>query len=55
MTLRELSWGKDPIYYVQKSHRKEYGIVATKNVERLGTLAELKSRFVETDPIVEAK
>jgi hypothetical protein len=55
MTLRELSWGKEPIYYVQKSYRKEDGKVATKNVERLGTLAELKSRFGETDPIGEAK
>lgn len=55
MTLRELSWGKEPIYYVQKSYRKEDGKVATKNVERLGTLAELKSRFGGTDPIGEAK
>ena len=51
MTLRALTWGKEPIYYVQKSYRKEDGKNATKNVERLGTLADLKSRFGEDDPI----
>ena len=55
MTLRALTWGKEPIYYVQKSYRKEDGKNATKNVERLGTLADLKSRFGEDDPIGGAK
>ena len=55
MTLRALTWGKEPIYYVQKSYRKEDGKNATKNVERLGTLADLKSRFGEDDPIGDAK
>lgn len=55
MTLRALTWGKEPIYYVQKSYRKEGGKNATKNVERLGTLADLKSRFGEDDPIGGAK
>lgn len=55
MTLRALTRGKEPIYYVQKSYRKEDGKNATKNVERLGTLADLKSRFGEDDPIGGAK
>ena len=55
MTLRALTWGKEPIYYVQKSYRKEDGKNATKNVERLGTLVDLKSRFGEDDPIGGAK
>ena len=55
MTLRALTWGKEPIYYVQKSYRKEDGKNATKNVERLGTLADLKARFGEEDPIGAAK
>ena len=55
MTLRALTWGKEPIFYVQKSYRKEDGKNATKNVERLGTLADLKSRFGEDDPIGGAK
>lgn len=55
MTLRALTWGKDPIYYVQKSYRKENGKPATKNVERLGTLDDLKVRFGDADPIGEAK
>ena len=55
MTLRALTWGKEPIYYVQKSYRKEDGKNATKNVERRGTLADLKSRFGEDDPIGGAK
>ena len=55
MTLRALTWGKEPIYYVQKSYRKEDGKNATKNIERLGTLSELKARFGEDDPIGEAR
>ena len=55
MTLRALAWGKEPIYYVQKSYRKDNGKPATKNIERLGTFDDLKARFGETDPIGEAK
>ena len=55
MVLRVLNWGKEPIYYVQKSYRKEDGKPATKNVERLGTMEDLISRFGETDPIGAAK
>ena len=55
MVLRVLNWGKEPIYYVQKSYRKEDGKPATKNVERLGTMEDLISRFGEIDPIGEAK
>ena len=53
MVLRVLKRGKEPIYYVQKSYSKEDGKPATKNVERLGTMADLISRFGETDPIGE--
>ena len=55
MTLRALTWGKEPIYYVQKSYRKEDGKNATKNVERLGTMSDLIVRFGEDDPIGKAK
>lgn len=55
MTLRALTWGKEPIYYVQKSYRKENGKSATKNIERLGTLDDLKARFGASDPIGEAR
>lgn len=55
MTLRALTWGKEPVYYVQKSYRKEDGKNATKNVERLGTMSDLIARFGEKDPIGKAK
>ena len=55
MVLKEISLGKQPIYYVQKSYRKENGRPATKNYERLGTLDELRARFGEDDPIGGAK
>ena len=55
MVLKEINLGKQPIYYVQKSYRKENGRPATKNYERLGTLDELKVRFGEEDPIGRAK
>lgn len=55
MTLRALTWGKEPIYYVQKSYRKEDGKNATKNVERLGTMSDLIARFGVDDPIGKAK
>ena len=42
-------------YYVQKSFRTNEGKCSTKNVERLGTLDDLKARFGEADPIGEAK
>lgn len=42
-------------YYVQKSFRTTEGKCSTKNVERLGTLDDLKSRFGDADPIGEAK
>jgi hypothetical protein len=45
MVLKEINLGKQPIYYVQKSYRKENGRPATKNYERLGTLDELKWRI----------
>ena len=31
MVLKEINLGKQPIYYVQKSYRKENGRPATKN------------------------
>ena len=55
MTLRALTWGSEPIYYVQKSYRKEDGKNATKNIERLGTMSDLIARFGEEDPIGKAK
>ena len=55
MTLRALTWGSEPIYYVQKSYRKEDGKNATKNIERLGTLSDLIARFGEEDPVGKAK
>lgn len=55
MTLRALTWGSEPIYYVQKSYRKEDGKNATKNIERLGTMSDLVARFGEDDPIGKAK
>ena len=55
MTLRALTWGSEPIYYVQKSYRKEDGKNATKNIERLGTMSDLIARFGKEDPIGKAK
>lgn len=55
MILRKINFGKEPVYYVQKSYLKEDGRPATKNVERLGTINELKKRFGDEDPIEEAK
>ena len=42
-------------YYVQKSFRTAEGKCSTKNVEKLGTIDDLKSRFGGADPIGEAK
>jgi len=55
MTLRVLTWGSEPIYYVQKSYRKEDGKNATKNIERLGTMHDLVARFGEDDPVGKAR
>lgn len=42
-------------YYVQKSYRTNDGKCSTKNVERLGTIEDLKARFGDCDPVGEAK
>lgn len=42
-------------YYVQKSYRTNDGKCSTKNVERLGTIEDLKARFGESDPVGEAR
>jgi len=51
MTLKEITMGKQPLYYVQKSYRNDKGRPATRNFERLGTIEELRARFGEEDPI----
>lgn len=55
MVLKVISLGKEPLYYVQKSYRKENGRPATMNYERLGTLSDLKARFGDADPVGAAK
>ncbi len=55
MILRTVSSKNTILYYVQKSFRKENGKNATKYVERLGNIEQLKARFGEEDPIGEAK
>ena len=42
-------------YYVQKSFRTNDGKCSTKNVERLGTIEDLKARFGDFDPVGEAR
>ena len=42
-------------FYVKKSFRTNDGKCSTKNIERLGTLDDLKARFGDADPIGEAK
>ena len=42
-------------YYVQKSYRTNGGKCSTKNVERLGTIEDLKARFGDCDPVGEAR
>ena len=42
-------------YYVQKSYRTNDGKCSTKNVERLGTIEDLKARFGDCDPVGEAR
>lgn len=55
MILRSVSSKNTTLYYVQKSYRQENGKNATKYVERLGNIEQLKARFGEEDPIGEAK
>lgn len=55
MILRTVSSKNTTLYYVQKSYRQENGKNATKYVERLGNIEQLKARFGEADPIGEAK
>ena len=55
MILRTVSSKNTTLYYVQKSFRQENGKNATKYVERLGNIEQLKARFGDADPIGEAK
>lgn len=55
MILRTVSSKNTTLYYVQKSYRQENGKNATKYVERLGNIDQLKARFGEEDPIGEAR
>lgn len=55
MILRTVSSKNTTLYYVQKSFRQENGKNATRYVERLGNIEQLKARFGEEDPIGEAK
>ena len=55
MILRTVSSKNTTLYYVQKSFRQENGKNATKYVERLGNIEQLKARFGDDDPIGEAK
>ena len=55
MILRTVSSKNTTLYYVQKSYRKENGKNATKYVERLGNIEQLKARFGTDDPVGEAK
>ena len=55
MILRTVSSKNTTLYYVQKSFRKDNGKNATKYVERLGNIEQLRTRFGEEDPIGEAR
>ena len=55
MILRTVSSKNTTLYYVQKSFRQENGKNATKYVERLGNIEQLKARFGDEDPVGEAK
>ena len=55
MILRTVSSKNTTLYYVQKCFRTEDGKNATKYVEKLGNIEQLKARFGEEDPIGEAK
>lgn len=55
MILKSCSSKNYTFYYVQKSFRTETGKCSTKNIERLGTIDDLRERFGDKDPIGEAK
>lgn len=55
MILKACSSKNYTFYYVQKSFRTAEGKCSTKNIEKLGTIDDLKVRFGEADPIGEAK
>lgn len=55
MNLKECHSKNYTFYYVQKSFRDENGKGRTRNVERLGTLDDLKARFGADDPVGQAK
>ena len=55
MTLKSCNSKNYTFYYVQKSFRTETGKCSTKNIERLGTIDDLRKRFGDKDPIGEAK
>ena len=55
MILKSCNSKNCTFYYVQKSFRTETGKCSTKNIERLGTIDDLRKRFGDKDPIGEAK
>ena len=55
MILKSCNSKNCTFYYVQKSFRTETGKCSTKNVERLGTIDDLRKRFGDEDPVGEAK
>ena len=55
MILKSCNSKNYTFYYVQKSFRTETGKCSTKNIERLGTIDDLRKRFGDKDPIGEAK
>nr|CDL66365.1 unnamed protein product [uncultured bacterium] len=55
MILKSCNSKNCTFYYVQKSFRTENGKCSTKNVERLGTIDDLRKRFGDEDPVGEAK
>ena len=55
MILKSCNSKNYTFYYVQKSFRTETGKCSTKNIERLGTIYDLRKRFGDKDPIGEAK
>ena len=55
MILKSCNSKNYTFYYIQKSFRTETGKCSTKNIERLGTIYDLRKRFGDKDPIGEAK
>ena len=55
MILKACTTKNYTFYYVQKSFRTAEGKCSTKNIEKLGTIEDLKYRFGNEDPIGEAK